>query len=279
MANIKELQPDSSPQAAFGARVRRLREARSWNQEDLAAALDYSSQHVSAVETGRKPPTRRLSRQLDVAFDLTDTADSFEREWTELRRGSLLEGFPEYAEAESRAVEIRVFETGVVPGLLQTLEYAWVLANSAVARGAITEAQAEERVTFLAERQAALVRDRPPMLFVAMDESCLRRPIGGSAVMDAQLARLVEIAAAPNVLLQVAPFALGERRTLNLPVNLLTMSDRSVMAYAESQAQGHLDRESSSVLPILTAYHQLQRAALSTAETVAMIEHMRKGTP
>ncbi|SFF63386.1 Helix-turn-helix domain-containing protein [Actinacidiphila alni] len=279
MANIKELQPDSSPQAAFGARVRRLREARSWNQEDLAAALDYSSQHVSAVETGRKPPTRRLSRQLDVAFDLTDTADSFEREWTELRRGSLLEGFPEYMEHEGRAVEIRLFEIGIVPGLLQTPEYAWVLANSAVKRGAITEAQAEERVTTLAERQAALVRDRPPMLFVIMDESCLRRPIGGHAVMDRQLTRLIEFAASPTTLIQVAPYSIGERRTFDLPVNLLTMSDRSVISYAESQAQGHLDRESSSVLTMLTAYHQLQAEVLSQADSVAMIEHIRKGTP
>ena len=90
--------------------------------------------------------------------------------------------------------------------------------------------------------------------------------------MDAQLAHLVEFAAMPNTLLQVAPYEIGERRTLNLPVNLLTLPDRSVICYAESQAQGYLDRESVSVLPMLTAYHQLQAEALSQTASVAMIK-------
>ena len=196
-----------------------------------------------------------------------------------MRHGSLLEGFPEYVTHEGRAVEIRLFEIGIIPGLLQTPEYARVLANSAVRRGTITPAQADERVSFLADRQAALVRPRPPMVFVTMDESCIRRPVGGVAVMDAQLAQLVEFAAMPNTLLQVAPYEIGEHRTFDLPVNLLTLPDRSVVGYAESQAQGHLDRESVSVLPLLTAYHQLQAEALSQAASVAMINEARKGTP
>jgi len=155
MVNRKELNPDSSPQAAFGARVRRRRESRGWTQEQLAVTTEYSGQHISAIETGRKPPTLRFTRKLDLAFGTTDFADSFEREWRELRHGSLLEGFPEYVGHEGRAVEIRLFEIGIVPGLLQTPDYAWALANSAVRRGAITPAQADERVSFLAERQAA----------------------------------------------------------------------------------------------------------------------------
>ncbi len=91
---------------------------------------------------------------------------------------TMLEGFPEYVVHESRAVEIRLYEVGIIPGLLQTPEYARVLADSAVRRGAITPEQADERVAFLAKRQAALVRPQPPMLFVTMDESCIRRPVG-----------------------------------------------------------------------------------------------------
>jgi 5'-deoxynucleotidase YfbR-like HD superfamily hydrolase len=93
------------------------------------------------------------------------------------------------------------------------------------------------------------------------------------------LAKLAEFAEMPNTVLQVAPFDMGERRTLDLPVYLVTLLDRSVVAYAESQAQGRLDRESVSVLPLLTAYHQLQAQALSQADTVAMINELRKGTP
>jgi len=277
--NRKELNPESSPAAAFGARLRRLREDHGWTQEELGPKLGYSGTHVSNVETGNKLPTLRFSRSADLVFGTGENLDSFERGWREIRHGGLLEGFPEYGGHEARAVEIRLYNIGIIPGLLQTPEYARVLADSAVRRGAITPEQADERVSFLVERQSALVRLRPPMVFVAMDESCIRRPVGGTAVMEAQLARLAEFAELPNTLLQVAPYEIGERRPFNLPVTLLTLPDRSVVYYAESQAQGHLDRESTTVLPVLTAYHQLQAESLSQTASVAMINQLRKGTP
>ncbi|MFE7540133.1 helix-turn-helix domain-containing protein [Streptomyces platensis] len=275
--NRKELEPESSPQAAFGARLRSSREARGWTQDDLAERMEYSSTHISAVETGRKPPTLRFSRSADRTFSTEGTADTFERQWREIRHGSLLEGFPEYVGHEGRAAEIRLYEVGVVPGLLQTPKYASVLAGSAVKRGAITPEQADERVSLIAERQAALVRTRPPLIFVVLDESCIRRPIGGPAVMDAQFARLLEFAELPNTVVQVAPFAMGERRPFNQPLYVLTLPDRQLMSYAESAHRGHLERESTSVLPILTAYHQLQAEALSQAASVDMINQLRKG--
>ncbi|WP_227870113.1 helix-turn-helix domain-containing protein, partial [Streptomyces otsuchiensis] len=241
------------------------------SQEELAQEVSYSSQHISAVETGRKPPTLPFSRRLDRAFGTGDSADSFEREWRDIRQGSLLEGFPEYVGHEGRAAEIRVYDIGVVPGILQTPEYAQELANSAVRRGATTPEQANERVAFLAERQAALKRDRPPLILVVLDESCIRRRVGSADVMAAQLDHLEQFADLYNTSLQVAPFSMGARRALNLPVNLLTMPDRSVLAYAESQTRGHLERDSSSVLPLLTAYHQLQTEALSQAASVSLI--------
>lgn len=220
-------------------------------------------------------PTLRFSRSADRALG---TGDQFERRWRELSHGALLEGFPEYVGYEGRAVEIRLYEIGIIPGLLQTPEYARALADSAVQRGAITPEQATERVSALAERQEALNRSRPPMVFVVMDESCIRRTVGGPDVMTRQLDRLVVFAAQPNTVLQVAPFAIGERRSVNLPVYLLTLSDRSMLCYAESQTQGHLDRETTSVLPVLTAYHQLQAESLSQALSVDAIEQLRKGT-
>ncbi|NEE53577.1 transcriptional regulator, partial [Streptomyces sp. SID8455] len=97
------------------------------------------------------------------------------------------------------------------------------VAYGHVERGSITYEQADERVAFLEQRQAALVRSQPPMMFVVMDESCLHQAVGGPEVMNAQLRRLEEMAARPNWIIQVAPFSLGERRAFYLPVNLLTM--------------------------------------------------------
>jgi transcriptional regulator with XRE-family HTH domain len=277
--NRKELNPDASPQAAFGARLRSLREARGWTQDDLAERTEYSAVHISAIETGRKPPTLRFSRNVDVALGIQDRgAETFEYEYRQLRQGSMLEGFPEYVGHEGRAAEIRLFEIGIIPGLLQTPEYARVLAESAVKRGAITPEQAQERVELVAARQAALVRPTLPTVFVMLDESCVRRPIGEPAVMKAQLTRLVEFAEQPNTVLQVAPYDMGARRTFDLPLYILTMSDRSLMSYAESAHRGQLERESSFVLPLLSAYHQLQAEACSQAASVAMIEQLRKGT-
>nr|WSZ96233.1 helix-turn-helix transcriptional regulator [Streptomyces sp. NBC_00857] len=279
MVNRKELNPEESPEAAYGARLRSAREARGWKQDDLGTRMGYSGRHISGVETCHKPPTRRFSIAADAALGIEETADTFEREWREIQHGVLLQGFPEYVGYEGRAVEIRLFEVGLIPGLLQTPEYARTVADGDVQRGAITPEQAEERASFLAERQAALVRPRPPMMLVVMDESCLRQTVGGAEVMEAQFRRLVEVAALPNWVLQVSPFGIGARRSFNLPVNLLTMADRSVVAYAESQTRGHLEREVTSVVPMLTAYHQLQAEALSQASSVAMIEQLRKGTP
>ncbi|MFE5735962.1 helix-turn-helix domain-containing protein [Streptomyces celluloflavus] len=275
MVNRKELDPEKSPGAAFGQRLRTLRDERGWTQDELGERMGCSGAHISAVETGRRPPTQRFAMTVDKVFG---TGDRFERQSRALRQTALLEGFPEFVKHEARAAEIRLYEVGVMPGLLQTPDYASVLAESAVKRGAITPDQANERVSLVAERQAALVRLSPPLVLVVLDESCLRRPIGDPAVMDAQLMRLAEFAELPNTVFQVAEFIMGHRRPFDLPITVLTLPDRALMSYAESAHRGHLERESTSVLPLLTAYHQLQAEALSQAASVAMIRQLRKGT-
>ncbi|WP_327296863.1 helix-turn-helix domain-containing protein [Streptomyces sp. NBC_01197] len=274
--NRKELDPKESPGAAFGQRLRTLRDERGWTQDELGERMGCTGAHISAVETGRRPPTNRFSASADRVFG---TGDRFERQGRAARNTALLEGFPEYVAQEARAAEIRLYEVGVIPGLLQTPEYASTLGDSTVKRGVTSPDQANERILLVAERQASLIRTPPPLVFVVLDESCLRRPIGGSSVMDGQLARLVEFAELPNTVLQIAPFDMGVRRPLSLPVTVLTMPDRSLMSYAESAQRGHLERESTFVLPMLTAYHQLQAEAASQAASVAMINQLRKGTP
>ncbi|MFF2143307.1 Scr1 family TA system antitoxin-like transcriptional regulator [Kitasatospora sp. NPDC058190] len=271
--NKVELDPDAGPAAKFGVFLRTSREARGWTQEDLARAIGYSATHVSAVETGRRPPTRRLARELDKVFGWDRV---FARKALDLKTSALLEGFPQYVARESKAVELRLFTLGIVPGLLQTTDYAAAIAAGAVRRGSITQSQADERVAYLARRQATMRREPSPLIHVVLDESCIRRPVGGPAVMAAQLDQLVEFAGMPNTMLQVAPYAIGEERSFDLPVNILTLPDRSLISYAESAQQGHLERDSGAVLPVLTAYYQLQALVLSQAESVALISRLRE---
>ncbi|MFF2325810.1 MULTISPECIES: Scr1 family TA system antitoxin-like transcriptional regulator [unclassified Streptomyces] len=276
MVNRKELDPEQSPSARFGQRLRALRDERGWTQDELAERMGCSGTHISAVETGRRSPTRQFAKSADRVFG---TGDRLERQSLALRYTALLEGFPEYVRHEARAAEIRLYEVGVMPGIVQTPEYATALTTRSVERGAITPEQGDERIRLVAERQAALKRTPPPLVFVVLDESCLKRPVGSSATMDGQLARLVEFAGLPNTVLQVAPFDMGDRRPLSLPLYVLTMENRALISYAESAQRGQLERESTSVVPLLTAYHQLQAEALSQAASVAVIEQLRKGTP
>ncbi|EDY44132.1 helix-turn-helix domain-containing protein [Streptomyces sp. SPB074] len=277
--NIKKLNPDAGPYAAYGARLRKVRQELGLRQKDVAQRVGYAESHMSGVEIAAKKPTLNFSVALDTALGLTNTERSFEREWRNITFGALLEGFPEYLKLEGRAVEVRVFENGVIPGLLQTPEYARALTEAAVQRGAITAELAEQRLRALAERQQAVRRESPPMVFAVLDESCVRRSIGGSEVMKAQLRHLADFAGLPNTVLQIAPFAIGERRPLNMLTNLLTLPDRGIVSYVESQTRGHLDREITSVTTLMTAYHQAQAVSLSQAETVALIEQAEREHP
>ncbi|XQE81983.1 helix-turn-helix domain-containing protein [Streptomyces microflavus] len=279
MVNLKDLNPDASLEAAYGARLRSAREERGWRQDDLAGRIGYTGRHVSGVETCHKSPTRKFSIAVDVALGFVGSTESFEREWRKIKHGVLLQGFPEYLALEGRAAEIRLFEVGVIPGLLQTREYAQALADGAVDRGVITREHADERVSFLMARQAALLRDVPPVLIAVLDESCILRPVGSPDVMAAQLQYLIDFAAQPHTTLQLAPYSIGERRPFNRLVNLLTLQDRSVVSYVESETQGHLDRELGSVIPMVRAYHQLQNVSLSQTDSVDVFHRHRKGTP
>ncbi|MER6910800.1 helix-turn-helix transcriptional regulator [Streptomyces sp. NPDC000594] len=275
MVNRKELNPERSPRERFGQYVRAMRDERGWTQEELARRLGCSDAHISAVETGRRPATPQFARKLDRAFG---TGDRLERQSQAARPAALLEGFPEYVGYEGRAAEIRLYEVGVIPGLLQTPEYASALGDSTVKRGVALREQADERVALIAQRQASLTRMPAPQVFVVLDESCLLRPIGDGTLMGAQFTRLLEFAERPNTVLQVAPFSIGVRRPMTLPVTVLTMPDRTLMSYAESANRGHLERESASVLPILGDYHQLQAESLPRAASLEMIRKLRKGT-
>ncbi|MEU1289338.1 DUF5753 domain-containing protein [Kitasatospora sp. NPDC005856] len=212
-----------------------------------------------------------------VADRVLDTGGTLELTYWSLNGGgSLLEGFPEFAAQEAKAVEMRQFELGVVPGLFQTRAYAEALAAADVRRGAITEEEADTRVSYLFTRQQRLDSKDVRLIHAVMDESCIRRLVGGAVVMREQLDRLVDLFERPKTIIQVAPFSMGERRSLALPVVLLTMPDRSMLGYAESQARGFLTRETETVMAWSRDYDRLQVGASSDVVSLEMIRAARK---
>ncbi|WP_329578537.1 helix-turn-helix domain-containing protein [Kitasatospora sp. NBC_01250] len=274
--NRKKLDPQSSPRAAFGHQLRTSREARGWSQTQLGGRIGYSDTYISALETARKSPTLKFAKSADSALGTGQTLELMVRG---IKNSALLEGFPEHAAQEARAAEIRIFEPIMIPGLLQTPQYAAALASAAVQRGSISQEQADERVRFLAVRQRLLRRSAPPLIHAVMDESCIRRPVGSTEIMRTQLDHLVTMAARPHVIIQVAPFSLAEFVPFGAVVTLLTFADRSVVGYTESNDQGYVVRQDETVRAWERDYHQLQVEALSKAASVALIRKARKELP
>ncbi|MFD4400299.1 helix-turn-helix transcriptional regulator [Kitasatospora sp. NPDC058478] len=273
MVNIKEIDPQSSPWAPFGVQLRRSRRAMGLRQEQLARKIGVHPSYVSFVELAQRPPSEKFATKAD---EVLQTGGTLLLMYWQLKHTALVPGFPEYANYENRAAEVRLFSIDIVSGLLQTPAYAsaWEAAN--VRRGNATPEQAEERVNFLMTRQQFLNRTPPPLLHAVLDESCLRRPVGGSDVMIEQLRYLEELAANPNILLQITPFSLGEDRPFTLPVILLTMPDRKLLGYTETELRGYLDRDINAVLPLARDYDRLQAEALPLAPSLELIRAVRK---
>jgi transcriptional regulator with XRE-family HTH domain len=250
-----------------------MREERGWTQEELAKLTGYSSVHISAVETGRKPPTVRFARRADAAFG---TDKKFLGMCRDVRGSSMLDGFENYAEYEAKAREIRVFEIGVIPGLLQTTEYAEALIGAAVRRGVRSREEADAWLAHLLNRQQLLSVTDAPLLHTVLDESCIHRLVGGSQVMARQLAALEEFVYSPGRIIQVAPYSMGEHRPFAFPINLLTLPNRSLLGYSESESQGHMQRDPDILTTWDRNYHRLQVGALSEVPSIERIHTVRK---
>ncbi|MFD5464632.1 helix-turn-helix domain-containing protein [Kitasatospora sp. NPDC127059] len=271
--NRKELDPTASPRQSFGALLRSSREALGRTQQDLAEAMGYSDSYISAVETGRKSTSRDFVRAADMALGAGQTLELM---WVGMRRKGFLEGFPEHAAQEARASEVRVYEPNLIPGLFQTKAYASAIEAAAVQRGSSTPDQADERVKFLLARQRLHRRADPPVIHAVIDESGIRRPVGGVETMRAQLDHLVDLASRSHVIFQVAPFSLAEHAPFVSFVTLLTFADRSVIGYTEAADHGYVVREESTVRAWERAYDRLQVEALTRAATLDLIRKARK---
>ncbi|WP_030244671.1 helix-turn-helix domain-containing protein [Streptomyces sp. NRRL S-350] len=271
--NKKKIDPESSPWAPFGIQLRNFREAKGILQEDLAPLLECSPSHLSYIELAHRPPSRKLAELADVALD---TGGTLLLMWYQLKNAAILEGFPEYARYEALAEQIRIFEIDIIPGLVQTRAYATAIEMGYVRQGNGTEKLAEERIEFRLARQRITERTPPPLVHVVLDESCLRRVVGGQDVMVEQLLHLEKLADRPELIIQVVPFSLGENRPFTRVVHLLTMPTRKILAYGEIEQRGYIDRDTKSVSVLAKSYDRLAVEALGRAESLAFIRAARR---
>ncbi|MEE1788609.1 Scr1 family TA system antitoxin-like transcriptional regulator [Streptomyces sp. SP17BM10] len=269
-----ELDPSASPLKAFGAQVRRLRKAAGLTQIDLGRLTGLSDSQISNLERGTRHPTLDWVRATDIALRAGDT---LELTYWSLKGTALLPGYQEYVAKERDARVIRLFELGIVPGLLQTPEYAKALEDASVARGSVTAEQGAERLRLLLDRQAKIGRQPAPLVHVILDESCLHTQVGGIDVLSHQLDRIEELASRPNYVVQVAPFSMGALRPFMRSVSLLELGDGSLLGYTETHQRGYLENDRPTASAWAREYDLFQVESLPQAASLMTISKARRG--
>jgi hypothetical protein len=181
-----------------------------------------------------------------------------------------------FVSLEAAASSIHSYEALVVPGLLQTEEYA-----RAVIRMVLPDAPADEiekKVTFRMERQSHLLLDDPPELWMVLDEAVLRRPIGGRTIMAEQLKHLILAAEHPAVRLQVLPFAVGGHPGIDGSFTIVSFSepDESQVVYLEPAGSILYLENADDVGRHTLAFERLQAAALEPGASTALFEELRR---
>ncbi|MEU1072164.1 MULTISPECIES: helix-turn-helix transcriptional regulator [unclassified Streptomyces] len=213
-------EPRSAPtvgQVVLGRRLQDLRERVGLRREEAAKVLRVAPATIRRMETAevalKIPYVQLLLKAYGVGDEETDRFIELAEEankpgWWQRFHDILPDWFSMYVSLEGAASLIRTYEPHFVPGLLQTEEYARSVMVSG-ALGQTKQADIERHVALRMERQSLLTRADAPRFWVIMDETVLRRPVGGRDVMRGQLDRLLEAAELPQVTIQLAEFATG----------------------------------------------------------------------
>jgi uncharacterized protein DUF5753 len=162
----------------------------------------------------------------------------------------------------------------MVPGLLQTGGYARAVFRT---RFGITGEEIDARVAARLRRQQILTRDRPPALWVILDEWVLRRPVGGRHVMLEQTERLIEAAQSPSIVIQVIPASTGAHTGLNAGgFALADFEDVPGVGYQEGPVRGQPVREPRDVVSLDLTWDTVVTEALPSAASLALLEEAAK---
>ncbi|MEU8202961.1 helix-turn-helix transcriptional regulator [Streptosporangium sp. NPDC049046] len=269
-----EIPPDpGSPRARFGAEMRRLREAAQLSQAAVGRRLGCTQTQVSRLESAARTPSKSDAERLDVLFG-SDGSTYFTdlREHIVARHGGPVWFMSWAQEVEPFALVLRSWDPLLIPGLLQTEAYARAIFKNAPR---ITPEELEERVKARMWRKKILEGDNPPLFLVLIDESVLRRNVGGPEVMREQLTYLLEVAQQPSVSVQlvdrlclsgmVGPFMIAK-----LPDN------QPDAAHAGSAMEGQVSADPSVVTSIWNRYEAIRGWAYPDHMSLKMIEEARQ---
>lgn len=178
--------------------------------------------------------------------------------------------FPQYLDKERQAGVIRIFNNSVVPGLLQTKEYAKAMISAGDVSDVAQELQ--RRI----DRQEILHRPNPPFLSVLLTQAALEWPVGSPEVMREQLARLLELSERPRIVIRVVPRTWQSGAHVGLDGNfvLLTGEGFGQIAFSESPERGRLVSSPLKIEPYFIRYDRIAAKALTEDESRDLIRRM-----
>jgi transcriptional regulator with XRE-family HTH domain len=267
----------------LGKRLRDLREAAGKSLEDAAAALSVSVLAIRRIEQGqvkwKMPYIKVLLEEYGVdrgdaqAF-LALAAEANQPGWWYRYRDALPDWFRAFVSLEEEASLMRAYEPHYVPGLLQTEDYARTVLRA----GLRDDVEIERRVRLRMDRQQRLLQPGAPEFWVVMDETVLRRPLAPPAVLGEQIDRLIDLAALPNVTLQVIPFALYIHEAMYGPFQIFRFPfpELQDIVYVETVLGAFYVDQYDEVTAFAEALDRMSARALPPQRTGSFLGAIRK---
>ncbi|WP_405616485.1 helix-turn-helix domain-containing protein [Streptomyces sp. NBC_01511] len=269
----------------LGQELRRLREVKGMTAEEVAERLLVSQSKISRLENGRRSISQRDVRDLCGVYEVEDNriVESLMQMAKDSRQQGWWHAFGDipysvYIGLETDAASLRVYEPQVVPGLLQTRGYAEALITGALPETSPTDV--EKRVSVRVRRQERVnTPEQPLRLWAVIDESALRRVVGGKQLMREQLEFLVELSQLPHVTVQVLPFEMGAHPGISGHYAILEFPDAtdSSVVYIEGVTSDLYLEKANDVQKYSVMYEHLRAQALNVEQTREFISDIAKG--
>ncbi|KJY28858.1 MULTISPECIES: helix-turn-helix domain-containing protein [Streptomyces] len=266
MAKSKDEGAAQSPEEFAREELRRHREAAGLTQEALGERIFVSGSYVGQMECG----TRRLRPELAEAIDRElGTGDYFLR-LARAFKSKHVEYFAAAAELEAMAAAIYEYASTLVPGLLQTEDYARALirGGNPTALAEYVDGLVESRL----DRARLLDDPTAPEMWVVLHEAVLRTAVGGYGVMAAQLRHIASYVRAHRITMQVVPFSAGAQGALGSLVTIMQFADAPDVVYTEGPRVGQLLDYPALVRTHWKLYDLARAAALSPEVSLTLIE-------
>jgi transcriptional regulator with XRE-family HTH domain len=283
MGRVKMSTPGQNPvrRRQLISELKRLREAAHLTQEEVAERLDWHHTKIFRIETGRTGPHPNDVRVMLEVYGVRDqdqrealvqlAKDARKRGWWYSYRDVLPNRYEFFIGLEQEASSISTFELAVVPGLLQTEEYALALA-----RGGPLELDAEEiqrRIEVRLSRQKVLDKPDRPQLWAIVDEAAIRRTVGGREVMRGQLQKLIEAGEQGRTTIQIVPYGVGAHPGTTGSFIILGFAEPGEIdvVYMETIGGNLSVDKAEEVQHYATAFDHLRAVALSPADSRDML--------